>query len=61
MTTPDKAYTRALVLGGTGMIGAHAVRACLQRKIRVRALIRVLMAFGLSWGPEGPGSTGRRR
>ncbi len=40
---PDRAeiaFSRALVLGATGMIGAHAVRECLRRRIRVRALVR---------------------
>ncbi len=37
MSTP---FTHALVIGGTGMIGAHALRACLARGIRVRALAR---------------------
>jgi dihydroflavonol-4-reductase len=36
----DLRLTRALVLGGTGMIGAHAVRACLRRGLKVRALVR---------------------
>ena len=31
---------RALVLGGTGMIGCHAVRALLRRGARVRVLAR---------------------
>ncbi|MCK4412379.1 MAG: NAD-dependent epimerase/dehydratase family protein [Candidatus Eisenbacteria sp.] len=33
-------FSRALILGATGMIGAHALRACLRRGIAVRALIR---------------------
>ena len=33
-------FQRALVLGATGMIGAHAVRSCLARGIAVRALVR---------------------
>lgn len=33
-------HARALVLGATGMIGAHAVRACLRHNTPVRALIR---------------------
>ncbi|MFH1143807.1 MAG: NAD-dependent epimerase/dehydratase family protein [Candidatus Eisenbacteria bacterium] len=33
-------FRRALILGATGMIGAHAARACLERGIVVRALIR---------------------
>ncbi len=33
-------FSRALVLGATGMIGAHAVRACLRRGIAVRAFVR---------------------
>ncbi len=38
--TGEIRFARALVLGATGMIGAHAVRACLKRDIPVRALIR---------------------
>lgn len=33
-------FQRALVLGATGMIGAHALRACLHHGIRARALVR---------------------
>jgi len=33
-------FQRALVLGATGMIGAHAVRSCLARGIAVQALVR---------------------
>lgn len=33
-------YARALVLGATGMIGAHAVRACLRHATPARALVR---------------------
>jgi nucleoside-diphosphate-sugar epimerase len=33
-------FTRALVLGATGMIGCHAVHAGLRRATRVRALVR---------------------
>jgi dihydroflavonol-4-reductase len=42
-TTPAGAvprFARALVAGATGMIGAHAVRACLKDGIAVRALVR---------------------
>jgi len=38
MASPS--FQRALVLGATGMIGAHAVRACLARGIGVRAFVR---------------------
>lgn len=37
---PDLRFERALVLGSTGMIGAHAVRACLRANVPVRALVR---------------------
>lgn len=33
-------FERALVLGATGMLGAHALRACLERGIAARALVR---------------------
>ncbi len=33
-------FDRALVLGGTGLIGSHAVRSCHERKIAVRVLSR---------------------
>jgi dihydroflavonol-4-reductase len=33
-------FERALILGATGMIGAHALRAALRRGIAVRALVR---------------------
>ncbi len=36
----SQTFSRALILGATGMIGAHAVRACLKRGIAVRALVR---------------------
>jgi dihydroflavonol-4-reductase len=37
---PVPRFERALVLGATGMIGAHAVRACLRASVPVRALVR---------------------
>ena len=33
-------FSRALVLGATGMIGAHVVRACLKRGFETRAFVR---------------------
>lgn len=33
-------FERALVLGATGMLGAHALHACLERGIAARALVR---------------------
>ncbi len=36
----DLRFERALVIGATGMIGAHAVRACLFANVPVRALVR---------------------
>ncbi len=33
-------FQRALIIGATGMIGAHATRACLAHGIAVRALVR---------------------
>jgi len=33
-------FSRALILGATGMIGCHAVHACLRRGLGVRALAR---------------------
>lgn len=33
-------FTRALILGATGMLGCHAVHAALRRGLRVRALVR---------------------
>ncbi len=36
----EATFSRALIIGATGMIGAHAVRACLRHGICVRALVR---------------------
>jgi dihydroflavonol-4-reductase len=51
-------FTRALILGATGMIGAHAVRACLRRGLAVRALVRPQSSFRLLAGCNVEAVTG---
>jgi dihydroflavonol-4-reductase len=40
MRDASKVFERVLVLGATGMIGAHALRAALRRGLRARVLVR---------------------